>query len=202
MSLLHRSTDTNNEAPVTDVMASNVAVSPPDMTMPSRDVQDVDDDEVREDVRIPGASAGLAVGAFLALLISAWAGIIPYVGPAFSFSADGTSSWTWNHVHAFGALLPGAVGVLACALILAAARRPLGVRSSVAFWGFILFLCGAWLTVVPIVWPVIEGGYFQAASPSRTFAYWMAYASGPGVLLAAFGAFVMGRSGRVTTTYK
>jgi hypothetical protein len=135
----------------------------------------------------------------LALLISAWAGLIPFVGPAFNFSADGSSSWTWNQVHALGALLPGVVGVLACGFIVSASRRQLGVRSSAAFWGLVLFLCGAWLSVVPVVWPVIQGAYFLAASPSRTFAYWMAYASGPGVLLAAFGAFVMGRGGRVAT---
>jgi hypothetical protein len=57
-----------------------------------------------------------------------------------------------------------------------------------------VFLCGAWLAVFPVVWPVITAPYFHAASPSMTLAHWLGYASGPGVLLAAIGAYVIGRS--------
>ena len=49
---------------------------------------------------LPGsAPLSLILGGFLALLLSAWAGIVPFVGPSFGFSADGTASWTWNLVH-------------------------------------------------------------------------------------------------------
>jgi len=57
-------------------------------------------------------------------------------------------------------------------------------------------LCVAWFASVLVAWPVLEGGYFHAASPSLTLAYWMGLAIGPGVLLAAFGAFTIGRAGR------
>jgi hypothetical protein len=150
------------------------------------------------DVYIRGASLGLILGGFLALLISAWAGIVPFLGPTFGFSADGASSWTWNEVHALGAVVPGAAGIVMCMIVLACARRPMGMASSgtLGMSGFVLFLCGAWLAVVPLVWPVLVGSYFHAASPSLTFEYWMGYASGPGLLLAGFGALVMGRAGR------
>jgi hypothetical protein len=136
------------------------------------------------------------VGAFIALLVSAWAGIVPFVGPTFGLSADGTSSWTWNHAHALGALVPGVVGVVACLMVLGSARMSRGFASFLALrtWGFLLFLCGAWLTVMPVAWPVLVGPYFHVASPTMTLAYWMAYSSGPGLLLAGFGAFVIGRS--------
>jgi hypothetical protein len=193
MALLHHSTDTRNDAPVTDVMASNAATETRDTAIRRRHF---DDFEERHDVRISRGSGGLAAGAILALLMSAWAGLVPFIGPIFGFSADGTSSWSWNEVHALGAVVPGAVGVLACVFVVSAVRRPVGLRSSMAFWGFVLFLCGAWLTVMPIVWPAIVGSYFHAAPSLRTLEYWLGYASGPGVLLAGFGAFVMGRSGR------
>jgi hypothetical protein len=136
------------------------------------------------------------MGAYFALLISAWAGVIPFVGPTFGFSADGTSSWTWNNAHALGALVPGAVGILACLMVLGSARTSRGFASFLALrtWGFVLFLCGAWLTVMPVAWPVLVGSYFHAASPTMTLAYWMGYSSGPGLLLAGFGSFVIGRS--------
>lgn len=148
------------------------------------------------DVFVPATSFGLIFASVLAVLLSAWAGIVPYVGPTFGFSADGTSSWTWNSVHTYGALAPGAVGIIFSVLILACARRPLGAQSSgtLASAGFFVFLCGAWLAVVPVVWPVIMAPYFHAASPSMTLAYWLGYASGPGILLATFGSYVMGRS--------
>lgn len=208
MALLHRtstSTDqpvtevTTSNVPATDVMASNVpapdamapnAVVTPAPEVPTRVTEYSGQRVVAQDVTVPRTSATIAIGAFVALLLSAWAGIVPFIGPTFGFSADGTSSWTWNEVHAYGALVPGAVGVLACLLIFASIRRPVATGT----WGFVLFLCGAWLTVVPVVWPVIVGPYFHAASPSMTLAHWLAYSSGPGVLLAAFGAYIVGRS--------
>lgn len=193
MTLLHRSTDTHNDDIVTDVMASNTAATFTNES--AKRGGDPDAREVQAEMRLPGASVGLILGAFVALLLSAWAGVIPFVGPIFGFSADGTSSWTWNQVHVLGALVPGAVGVFACMLIIASARRPVGHQSSFALgtWGFVMFLCGAWLTVTPIVWPVLVGTYFHTASPSMTLAHWMAYSSGPGILLAGFGAHVVGR---------
>src|ERR1700722_2303975 len=195
MSLLHRSTDTNTDKPVTDVMASK-ASSTTTKDTGGRD-SDLETQEVESRYR-RHAPVGHMPGGFLALLLAAWSGIIPYIGPTFGFSADGSSSWTWNELHSFASLVPGAVGVLACLLILMSARQRHGLMSSVALgtWGFVLFVCGAWLAVTPVVWPVIVGPYFPTASPSMTLAYWMGYASGPGVLLAGFGAFTMGRTRR------
>jgi hypothetical protein len=178
---------------VTDVMASNAeATATRDTTIRSAGAPSAVITE--RELRVPRVSVSVAMGAFLALLLSAWAGIVPFVGPALGFSADGTSSWTWNEVHALGALVPGAVGVLACVLMFASIRRPMALGT----WGFFLFLCGAWLTVAPVVWPVLVGTYFHAATPSMTLVHWMAYSSGPGILLAAFGAYVMGRGRRTT----
>jgi hypothetical protein len=149
----------------------------------------------------PGsAPLSLILGGFLALLVSAWAAIVPFVGPSFGFSPDGTASWTWNRAHALGALAPGVISLLACLIIVVLARHPSGtlVPSRLVSAGFLIFLCGAWFASVPVVWPVLVGSYFRHASPSLTLAYWMGSAIGPGVLLAAFGAFAMGRAGRET----
>jgi hypothetical protein len=197
MRLLHHSSDASTDEPVTDVMASNEVGTSTEET-PIRVTEYTGAAVAQSDIRIPAASFGIAVAAFLALVVSAWAGIVPFVGPTFGFSADGASSWTWNEVHAFGALVPGAVGVLMCLLMFASIRQPSALR----MWGFVLFLCGAWLAAIPVVWPVLVGRYFHAASPTMTLAHWLGYASGPGVLLAAFGAFVIGRAGHRTTSDK
>jgi hypothetical protein len=197
MSLLHRdSTETKRDNSPTDVMASSASTTNHATDFHTQGVEEYD---AWSGASITIRARGVGAGAFLALLISAWAAIVPFVGPTFGFSADGTSSWTWNETHGLGALLPGAIGVVACLMLLASLGRPSVGGSSWAFWGFILFLCGAWLTVVPVVWPVLHSGYFQTASTGRTLEYWLAYASGPGVLLAAFGAFTMGRAQRRAT---
>jgi hypothetical protein len=146
------------------------------------------------------APLSLILGGFLALLVSAWAAIVPFVGPSFGFSPDGTASWTWDRAHALGALVPGVVSLLACLIIVMLARHPSGtlVPSRLVSAGLLIFLCGAWFASVPVVWPVLVGSYFRDASSSLTLAYWMGSATGPGVLLAAFGAFAMGRAGRET----
>jgi hypothetical protein len=189
MSIRHQSTDVAPDpAPVDDIMGSRETVYTGTRSSAPTPVE--------REVVVSRGSSGLVFAGFLAVLLSAWAGIIPYVGPTFGFSADGTSSWTWNNAHTYGALVPGAVGIIFAMLILAEARRPVGVQpaGTLASAGFVVFLCGAWLSVVPVVWPVISAPYFHAASPSMTLAHWLGYASGPGILLAAFGAYVMGRS--------
>jgi len=161
----------------------------------------IDSDSVPALSTLPGsAPLSLILGGFLALLVSAWAAIVPFVGPSFGFSPDGTASWTWNRAHALGALVPGLVSLLACLIIVMLARHPSGtlVPSRLVSAGLLIFLCGAWFASLPVVWPVLVGSYFRDASPSLTLAYWMGSASGPGVLLAAFGAFAMGRAGRET----
>lgn len=186
MSIDHQSTDVvADQVPANDIMGSRERKL--DSTRGSVQTH------AERDVFVSRASSGLIFASFLAVLLSAWAGIVPYVGPTFGFSADGTSSWTWDNAHTYGALVPGAVGVIFSMLILAAARRPQSA-GTLASAGFVVFLCGAWLAVFPVVWPVITGPYFHAASPAMALEHWLGYASGPGILLAAFGAYAMGRS--------
>jgi hypothetical protein len=206
MALRHHSTDTVvEETTVTEVDTMGGTIGEPTNVAPASRTGygDVAATQVqRVEVGVRGASVGLILGAFVALLIAAWAGIVPFAGPVFGFSADGSASWTWNELHALGAAVPGAVGIVACVVVIVCARRPMGLQSagSLATAGFVLFLCGAWLAVVPVVWPVLVGTYFHAASPSMTLAHWMGYAAGPGVLLAGFGGVVMGRAGRESST--
>ena len=197
MTSLHHPPDTDVVEPVTDVTAP-VTTEPPATSPAAPDAPPPSAGRGIPPARTPGAPVSLMIGAFVTLLVSAWAGVVPYLGPAFGLSADGASSWTWDRAHAIDALLPGAVGVVASLFIIAAARRPVGLLSTASLrtWGLVLFACGAWLSVAPVVWPVVVGPYFVAASPSATLAHWLAYASGPGLVVAGFGAYTIGRAGR------
>src|SRR5271170_8087752 len=84
----------DNDFPITDVMAPHPTAITPIVTQDAgRDVVEVD--EERGVTLVATTPAGLMGGAILALLLSAWAGIVPLVGPTFGFAADGRSSWTW-----------------------------------------------------------------------------------------------------------
>jgi hypothetical protein len=135
----------------------------------------------------------LAMAGLLTLLLGAWGGIVPFVGPLFGFSGDGSGSWRWSLAHALLSLAPGAVTVAAGALVMLSGRalyRPGGLKMG----GLLAAVCGAWFVVGPVAWPVLEHtSFFVGASPIHELAYWVGYALGPGTLLAALGAFVLGR---------
>lgn len=133
------------------------------------------------------------------LLLSAWGGIAPFVAPAFGLSPDGTGSWTWSLAHALLALVPGAVGILAALGILGRLpeMRHERRRTEARVAGLLAVLCGAWFIFGPTAWPVLHGSeYFPLIeSPWGTMIRELAFAFGPGILIAAGGAYAMGWAG-------
>ena len=71
----------------------------------------------------------------LACALGAWGGIVPFVGPIFGFSADGSPAWTWNLPHALLFLAPGAVAFVGGLAIIAGGRSVLGRHVGLALAG-------------------------------------------------------------------
>jgi hypothetical protein len=165
------------------------------------------DERLERPVSVREARAGVHVGRFglgtagvIALLVSAWGGIIPYVGPVFNYSGDGSGSWHWNLAHTVLALVPGALGVLLGLFVIAESR---GVtvgrrRLSLAAAGTLLMICGAWFAIGFLAWPVIAntGPYFVAATHLRVLADEVGYGIGVGLILVFCGAYVVGWASR------
>jgi hypothetical protein len=63
----------------------------------------------------------LGVAGLLLVVLGAWGGIVPFIGPTFGFSADGKGSWHWELTHALLSLAPGAAALLAGLLIMTGA---------------------------------------------------------------------------------
>jgi len=131
-----------------------------------------------------------------AVLISVWGGIIPFVGPTFGYSADGSGSWHWNLAHTVLAFSPAIVGIFAGILILA--RAPGTVQRSsrfgLGFAGLSALAAGGWFVVGPWAWQLTLGSssYLVPATPLRTLANLLGYSFGPGLILVAYGAFGLG----------
>ncbi len=156
------------------------------------------DTDARTRVRL--GRIGLGTAGVIAMLVSAWGGIVPYVGPLFSYSGDGSGSWRWNLAHAVLALVPGALGVVLGLFVLAESR---GItvgkgRLSLATAGTLLMLCGAWFALGPLAWPVLSsrGTYFVASTHLRVLADEVGYSIGVGLVLVICGAFVDGWASR------
>ncbi|HLI24081.1 MAG TPA: hypothetical protein VKU91_03940 [Acidimicrobiales bacterium] len=138
---------------------------------------------------------GLALIGLCALLLSAWGGIVPYVGPVFGYSSNGAPAWDWTLQHALLYLAPGAVGVLFSLGVLSRAGGGRGLaRASLGFSGLVLIACGAWFVIGPVTWPIWHPAaavFGHATSPTTHFLNEIGYNLGVGVLLAALGGMVM-----------
>lgn len=146
---------------------------------------------------------GIGTAGVVAVLASAWGGIVPFVGPLFNYSGDGSVAWHWSLPHAALALVPGAFGVL-LGLFVFAESRGVAVgrgRLSLATAGTLLMVCGAWFAVGPLAWPVVSNGgsYFVASTHLRVLAYEVGYSIGTGLILVVCGAFVDGWASRHQT---
>ncbi len=156
--------------------------------------QELDGHEVR--ARVHPRGFGLGAAGVVAVLVSVWGGIVPYVGPLFGYSGDGSGSWHWNLAHAVLALAPGILGVLLGVFVIAESRGIVVGRGrlSLATAGTLLMICGAWFAVGPLAWPVLSNGsgYFVASTHLRVLAYEVGYSIGTGLILVVCGAFVDG----------
>jgi hypothetical protein len=144
-------------------------------------------------------SASLGLIGLIAVVISAWGGAIPYVGPLFGYSADGSPAWTWSLTHTVLALVPGVIGVIVGLSFFAPVRSSsVGRRMGMSLAGIIAIAAGAWFVIGPVAWPVISDvtHYFVPASPLRNLANQVGYSFGPGIILAVCGAFAFGWAAR------
>jgi hypothetical protein len=162
------------------------------------ELQELDRSEARERVHL--GRLGLGTAGVVAVLVSAWGGIVPYIGPLFNYSGDGSGSWHWNLAHAVLALAPGIMGVLVGLFVIAESRGIVVGRGrlSLATAGTLLMICGAWFAVGPLAWPVLSNGsgYFVASTHLRVLAYEVGYSIGTGLILVICGAFVDGWASR------
>jgi hypothetical protein len=148
-----------------------------------------------------GRTRSISLGAVgvVALVVSAWGGIVPYVGPTFGFSGNGLGSWHWNLSQAVLALIPGAIGCLfAVSLMGRTAAGATLRRVGLTGGGLLAIASGAWFVIGPLSWPVLVNGghYFVTSTPLGELEYQVGYALGPGLILAACGAFAIGWSAR------
>jgi len=141
--------------------------------------------------RIPrtrGAFSGV-----LLVLLGAWGGLIPFIGPYFHYAYTPDKAWVYTTGRLWLEILPGAAAVLGGLLVLGSARR-----HTAMFGAFLAALAGAWFVVGNLVSTLWNSGTPQAGVPAgtgltRLAAENLGFFSGLGVLIVFFAALAMGR---------
>jgi hypothetical protein len=147
----------------------------------------------------PPWSTAMLIAGIGAIIVGAWAGIVPFVGPKFGYTLGTSGAWKLTADHLYLQLAPGAAGVFAGLVFLGFVGR-----DRAPFWsgvavvaGLLAAAAGAWLVIGPDAYTVVRHvGANGRTLPTRSLASLatqVGYYLGPGVLLAAFGGIALGR---------
>jgi hypothetical protein len=148
--------------------------------------------------RIPRGRGG--VSGVLLVLIGAWGGLAPFVGPYFRFAYTPDKAWAYTSGRLWLSIVPGAAALLGGLLVTGTAHRAVG-----CFGAFIAAAGGAWFIVgVPVIGQLVKNGSISPGVPltgtlgsfsgtTRVFLEQFAFFTGIGVLILFFGALALGR---------
>jgi hypothetical protein len=145
---------------------------------------------VAEIPRSRGAVCGL-----LLILLGAWGGLIPFVGPYFHYAFTPDKAWAYTSGRLYLEIVPGAVVLLGGLIMMASRSRALGgVAAFAAALGGAWFVAGtgiieAWGTRLGHITP----GTPAAHSTTKALLEVLGFFTGLGVLIVFFAALALGR---------
>jgi len=148
--------------------------------------------------RIP-RSRGVASGVLL-ILLGAWAGLAPFVGPYFHFAYTPDKAWAYTSGRLWLSAVPGGVALVGGLLAASTSYRAAGCVGA-----FLAAAGGAWLIVgTPVIGRLVKNGSISPgtalggplgplSSATRVFLEQLAFFTGTGVLILFFGTLALGR---------
>jgi hypothetical protein len=130
----------------------------------------------------------------LVIAISAWGGIVPFVGPTFDFDMGSTTrAWVWTQSHWTLHLAPAVLGIAAGLMLLLPDSR-----AAKRTGAFLALVAGGWFVLGPTLAPLWQhGGITTSGSDgvtgSRTVRVLegVGYHNGTGVALMLLGAVAL-----------
>jgi hypothetical protein len=142
-------------------------------------------------MRVPrsrGAFCGL-----LLILLGAWGGLVPFIGPHFHYAYTPDTSWTYTSGRLLLEILPGAATAIGGLIVLGSRNRPAAM-----FGAGLAALSGAWFAVGGILSTLwTAGGTSAAGTPvggiGARAAEQVGFFAGLGVVIAFLAALALGR---------
>lgn len=137
--------------------------------------------------RTRGATSGLLV-----VLLGAWGGLVPFIGPQFGYAYTPDATWTMTWGRLWLEVVPGAVAVLGGLLLIGSRHRAIGVWA-----GWLAAVAGAWFALGPIITRLWSGGP-QAGTPvadgtAHAVLEQIGMFTGLGVVIVFLAASALGR---------
>jgi hypothetical protein len=110
-------------------------------------------------LRVPRSRGALS--GILLVLLGAWGGLVPFVGPSFHYAYTPDTNWTYTSGRLWLEILPGAAALLGGLIVLTSRNRPVAI-----FGAWLAALSGAWFalgSVLSTLWTT--GGASSAGTP-------------------------------------
>jgi hypothetical protein len=149
-------------------------------------------------MRTPRSRGG--VSGVLLILLGAWGGLAPFVGPYFRFAYTPDKAWAYTSGRLWLSAVPGAAALLGGLLVTIASHRAVGCVGA-----FVAALGGAWFVVgTAVIGLVVKNGSITPGTPlagplgplssaSRVLLEGLGFFAGTGALILFFGALALGR---------
>jgi hypothetical protein len=136
----------------------------------------------------------------LLILLGAWGGLAPFVGPYFHFAYTPDKAWAYTSGRLYLSIVPGAAALIGGLLVTSTANRAIGIFGSLlAAVGGAWFIAGGSITVLVVKNGSIRPGFPVAgslgslSSASRQFLETMGFFTGVGMLILFLAALALGR---------
>jgi hypothetical protein len=129
----------------------------------------------------------------LLILLGAWGGLAPFVGPYVHFAYTPDTPWHYTQARLWLEVVPAGAAFVGGALVLASTSRVLAAGGAV-----LAVLAGGWFvagTVVNAIWQRLgTPGVPVGASPTRIALEKLGLFTGLGVVIVLCAALVLGRA--------
>lgn len=101
-----------------------------------------------------------ALSGVLLIALGVWGGLVPFIGPYFSYAYTPDATWTWTAGRFWLEVLPAVATVIGGAILVSTANRAVGV-----FGGYLACAAGAWFVIGPLVGTLWNGSAGAAGAP-------------------------------------
>lgn len=132
------------------------------------------------------------LGGLLVALLGIWGGIIPFVGPYFSYAYTPDKTWDYTSGRLYLEVLPGAAALLGGLIMMAA-----GSRHFAAFGAFLAIIGGAWFVLGNVFAPqwisANPAGVPASTGMTMRALEQFGFFSGLGIVIILLAALVAGR---------
>jgi hypothetical protein len=140
------------------------------------------------------------VSGVLLILLGAWGGLAPFVGPYFHFAYTPDKAWAYTSGRLYLSIVPGAAALIGGLLVTGTANRAIGIFGSLlAAVGGAWFIVGGSVTVLVVKNGSIRPGFpvggslGSLSSVNRQFLETMGFFTGVGMLILFLAALALGR---------